>query len=150
MVKAFLDGYVPAFKDFLETSCRLATIEEASKFHQKFFDNARVGKVYSDGTFQIRRFYIVESHRDELLEKLDLKKENCSRKINREFVKLLEELCGEKFIYDGYAGCYHGQLFLFTNFAVVDNKSFFKICRKATSSETTKLSLFVKEKQESY
>ena len=143
-----LDDYHPTFKAFIQESCRAATSEEAERFHREIFSNARIGKTYEDGTFLIRRFFIVESHTKELFEKLDLEKENCIENINLSFIKLLEKLCDVKFMHDVCAGYYQGKLFLYTNFYVVDNKHLLKICRRATPKETTELNLFVKEVQE--
>lgn len=146
-----LERYVESYRDFLNNNCRVATDEEARDIYNELYSNARVGDVYDDGSYQIWRFFIVESHFDELWEKFDLKKENCLWDINMALKDRIIELCEYKHcIIDVCIGYYKGKLFLFTQFDEKDNRSLLKICRRATSKESVELSIFVKNMQEVY
>ena len=68
-----LERYVSSFTDFLNNNCRKATVDEMSAIYEDLYSNARVGDVYDDGSYQIRRFFIVESYFDELWKKFDFK-----------------------------------------------------------------------------
>lgn len=146
-----LDRYVSSFTDFLNNNCRKATVDEIRTIYGDLYSNARVGDVYEDGSYQVRRFFIVESHLDELWEKFDLKNENCLWHTNMELTNLIISLCEYDHVtIDVCIGYYKEKLFLFTNFDDRDNKSLLKICRRATSEESAELSLYVKKMQDEY
>lgn len=146
-----LDRYVSSFTDFLNNNCRKATVDEIRAIYGDLYSNARVGDVYEDGSYQVRRFFIVESHLDELWEKFDLKNENCLWHTNMELTNLIISLCEYDHVtIDVCIGYYKEKLFLFTNFDDRDNKSLLKICRRATSEESAELSLYVKKMQDEY
>lgn len=146
-----LERYVSSFTDFLNNNCRKATVDEMSAIYEDLYSNARVGDVYDDGSYQIRRFFIVESHFDELWRKFDFKNENCLWYTNMELQDLIINLCEyEHVVIDVCIGYYKEKLFLFTNFDDKDNESLLKICRRATSEESAELSAYVKEMQDGY
>ena len=119
--------------------------------YEDLYSNARVGDVYDDGSYQIRRFFIVESYFDELWKKFDFKNENCLWYTNMELQDLIINLCEyEHVVIDVCIGYYKEKLFLFTNFDDKDNESLLKICRRATSEESAELSAYVKEMQDGY
>ena len=146
-----LERYVSSFTDFLNNNCRKATVDEMSAIYEDLYSNARVGDVYDDGSYQIRRFFIVESYFDELWKKFDFKNENCLWYTNMELQDLIINLCEyEHVVIDVCIGYYKEKLFLFTNFDDKDNESLLKICRRATSEESAELSAYVKEMQDGY
>ena len=146
-----LERYVSSFTDFLNNNCRKATVDEMSAIYEDLYSNARVGDVYDDGSYQIRRFFIVESYFDELWKKFDLKNENCLWYTNMELQDLIINLCEYEHVFiDVCIGYYKEKLFLFTNFDDKDNESLLKICRRATSEESAELSAYVKEMQDGY
>ena len=146
-----LERYVSSFTDFLNNNCRKATVDEMGAIYEDLYSNARVGDVYDDGSYQIRRFFIVESYFDELWKKFDFKNENCLWYTNMELQDLIINLCEyEHVVIDVCIGYYKEKLFLFTNFDDKDNESLLKICRRATSEESAELSAYVKEMQDGY
>lgn len=146
-----LERYVSSFTDFLNNNCRKATVDEMSAIYEDLYSNARVGDVYDDGSYQIRRFFIVESYFDELWKKFDFKNENCLWYTNMELQDLIINLCEyEHVVIDVCIGYYKEKLFLFTNLDDKDNESLLKICRRATSEESAELSAYVKEMQDGY
>lgn len=146
-----LERYVSSFTDFLNNNCRKATVDEMSAIYENLYSNARVGDVYDDGSYQIRRFFIVESYFDELWKKFDFKNENCLWYTNMELQDLIINLCEyEHVVIDVCIGYYKEKLFLFTNLDDKDNESLLKICRRATSEESAELSAYVKEMQDEY
>ena len=144
-----LESYVSSYKDFLNNNCRVATDEEISGIYNELYSNARVGDVYDDGSYGIWRFFIVESHFDELWEKFDIKKDNCYWGLRTELKDLIGKLCGERFMWNVCIGYYNGKMFLFTDHDE-ENKSLLKICRRGTSEEAVELSEYVFQVQEGY
>ncbi len=146
-----VERYVSSFIDFLNNNCRKATVDEISAIYNDLYINARVGNVYDDGSYQIRRFFIVESHFEELWEKFDFKNENCLWYINMELEEIIKKLCEYEHVnLHVCIGYYKEKLFLFTDFDDEDNKCLLKICRRATSGESAELSLYVKKMQDGY
>ena len=146
-----LKDYVSSFVEFVNNNCRKATSSEVSAICAELYSNACVGTVYKDGSYQVKFFYIVESHYDEILTKFDVENENCFWAINTELAKLISKLCESEFtIVDICAGFYKGKLFLYTRFDEEGDECLLKICRKATSDEAKELALFVKEMEEGY
>lgn len=145
-----LEQYVASFKDFLNNNCRKADADEINAIYNDLYSNASIGNVYDDGSYQIRHFFIVESHFDELWKKFDYQNENCLWYVNMELKDLIIKLCEcERVVIDICIGYYKEKLFLFTNFDE-DHDYLLKICRKATSEETEELSLYVKKMQDGY
>lgn len=146
-----LEQYVPSFKEFVNNNCRKATTTEISDIYNELYSNARIGDVYSDGSYQIHHFFIVESHFDEIWAKFNLEKENCLWYTNMELKEHIAELCDyDSFFVDVCIGYYKKKLFLFTNFDDQNNEWLLKICRKATSEESADLSIYVKKMQDAY
>lgn len=145
------DRYISSFKDFVNNNCRKANANEVSVIYDDLYRNARIGKVYEDGSYEVKRFFIVESHFDELWEKFDFKNENCLWYINIELKNLIMKLCeyDESFL-DVCIGYYKETLFLFTSMYNEDEKYLYKICRRATSEEAKELSLYVEKMQDGY
>lgn len=146
-----LKTYVSSFVEFVNSNCRKATSSEISTIYAEFYSNACVGTVYKDGNYQVKFFYIVESHYDEILAKFDVENENCFWVVNRELEELISKLCESEFtIVDFCAGFYKGKLFLYTRFDEEIDERFFKICRKATVDEAKELAIYVKEMEDGY
>lgn len=144
-----LEIYVSSYQDFLHNNCRAATDEEISGIYNELYSNACVGNVYKDGSYDIWRFFVVESHFNELWERFDIKKDNCYWGLRREMKNLIAKLCDERFMHNVYIGYYNGKMFLFTEHDE-ENESLLKICRRATSEEAAELSKYVFQVQEGY
>lgn len=132
-----------SFKEFLNDNCRTATIEEIRKYYEENYSNARVYRIYDDGSYGIRYFFVVEKYISELLDEFDKEKDNCCFFLRSEVLNLISKLLDED-VWDVSIGLYNGMLFLFCD---CYREELLKISRKATEKETIALSRYVRHIQ---
>lgn len=142
--------YVKSYKDFLKNNCRMATEQEICDAYNEFYSNVRVGEVYNGGSYCIRRFFVIKSNLNEIMEKFDMEKDNCHG-MSSEMKNLINGLCGSREIWAIRIGCYNGIMFIYTDyFDKYIEEAVLKICRKATQEEATEFSRYVFQIEEGY